>query len=307
MTLLSPSNGWNEEVYSFTSDGQVVRGVVHQPKSPVHKGLILLPAGYKYRVGPHDFYVRMARELAVAGITVLRVDYPGLGFSDGDPPTGPVYAGWQRVEDGFFGRITAEIARDFRDRFQLEVVMAGGICGGAITALIAAARAPDVIRSIVGINIPVTRTKSPGRKKNTVTSIKAVQRGRKDHLRKLVSLAAWRRLLTGTSSYKSMIRLWLPHFFKVDEAKADSLVNPAFLDAWQTTEKQKVLKLLAFGGKDNRWYEFNDLFLSPSLSGRKEGDSYSVAVIEDANHEIFFPEWQQDCISVIRSFLMKDE
>jgi pimeloyl-ACP methyl ester carboxylesterase len=44
--------------------------------------VLLLNAGLLHRVGPNRFYVTLARQLAAAGLPVLRFDYSGLGESE---------------------------------------------------------------------------------------------------------------------------------------------------------------------------------------------------------------------------------
>jgi alpha-beta hydrolase superfamily lysophospholipase len=61
-------------------------GVLHRPPGPAPSGRELLPivltsAGTVHRVGPHRFYVTLARRWAKLGFTVLRVDLSGIGDS----------------------------------------------------------------------------------------------------------------------------------------------------------------------------------------------------------------------------------
>lgn len=75
----------NEEVVVFGRAGCLV-GVVTSPPDTVRDagrpGVILLNAGRIHRVGPNRLHVKLARQLAARGFTVLRFDFSGMGDSD---------------------------------------------------------------------------------------------------------------------------------------------------------------------------------------------------------------------------------
>jgi len=64
---------------------QSLVGILTDPQnekgSDVQVGAILLNPGILHRVGPGRIYVKMARELAALGFTVLRFDFSGIGDS----------------------------------------------------------------------------------------------------------------------------------------------------------------------------------------------------------------------------------
>src|SRR5688572_14342340 len=63
-------------------------GVYSQPdpgaSRPSSIGIVVIVGGPQYRIGSHRQFVTLARDLARAGIPVLRFDYRGMGDSDGD-------------------------------------------------------------------------------------------------------------------------------------------------------------------------------------------------------------------------------
>jgi alpha-beta hydrolase superfamily lysophospholipase len=74
-----------EEQPFVAGKGQRLFGVLTRP-SPERRrsdvpAIVLMNAGTVHRIGPHRFYVTMARELAELGFDVLRVDLSGIGDS----------------------------------------------------------------------------------------------------------------------------------------------------------------------------------------------------------------------------------
>ncbi|MCB1692858.1 MAG: alpha/beta fold hydrolase [Pseudomonadales bacterium] len=299
---LSQANRLGEQAFECRLGDDTLRGIVHVPATPLGIGLVLMPAGYKYRTGPHGFYVRLARVLARHGIHVLRADFRGLGYSDGELPQGMIQKLWQNVEDGCFSDDAAALADALRARFGLSHIAAGGICGGAITAQAAAAARPGSIDSLVEINAPVVRTRMPG--KAAPKRTQEIEREKANYFRKFLSWSAWRRVLTGASDYGSIFRTL---FSRTGKSEADSApdvsVNPLFDSSFEQTNAHGTFKLMLFGGKDARWFDFADLYLATRLSGRESGNSWRVEIVPDANHEMFLEAWQADAVSRIDAFL----
>lgn len=122
------------------------------PAQPV---LLLASSGSVHSVGPNRLYVQVAREMALKGIRVLRVDLPGIGDSapaDGQQENHPYpHSPMEPIADAVaFARSTLG-ARD---------VFAAGICSGAYHSFKAAV-AGQALGRIVVIN-PLTFFWKPG-------------------------------------------------------------------------------------------------------------------------------------------------
>jgi alpha-beta hydrolase superfamily lysophospholipase len=77
-----------EQPLVFGRDHALFGVLVHPPKDrrdPKRPAIILANAGAIHRVGPHRFYVPMARRWASLGFWVLRMDLSGLGDSPAAP------------------------------------------------------------------------------------------------------------------------------------------------------------------------------------------------------------------------------
>lgn len=73
-----------EQALAFNCRGEELVGIHHAGKEQADGAVLLLVGGPQYRVGSHRQFVLLARQLAAAGIPVLRFDYRGMGDSSGD-------------------------------------------------------------------------------------------------------------------------------------------------------------------------------------------------------------------------------
>jgi exosortase A-associated hydrolase 1 len=158
-------------------DGDACIGVVAAPASPAtppRTGVVIVVGGPQYRVGSHRQFVLLARSLAAAGFPALRFDYRGMGDSDGE----------RRDFEDVGIDIGCAVSALVRDAGVTDVVL-WGLCDGASAALMYAAGDPR-IAGVVALN-PWARS----------AQIAAVTRVRHYYVRRIVSGAFWRKMLTG--------------------------------------------------------------------------------------------------------------
>ncbi len=272
------------------ADGATRRGVLSRPVAGDRPGLalILLPCGLKNRIGPNRFYVELARALARAGYWVLRIDPLGLGESDGALEAGTIRQLWRTIQNGRFVDDAVLAAETLRARYALRHVVVGGICGGALTGQLAAARRPELFDGVVSMNtaakldldedapVPV----GAGEARHNLIS----------YVRKATSLQAWARVFKGESDL-SGIRGTLGGLVRPGAASSNE--NPAFLPSFRALEQRGVPHLLLFSGNDGRWPEFQDV-ASPHLRQARRGAGFEIHVVPDANHEFHLLEWKQE-------------
>jgi pimeloyl-ACP methyl ester carboxylesterase len=291
-------------------DGLMRRGVVTFPDNPRRSrvGMLLLPAGLKYRAGPHLFYVKLARALARKGYTTLRYDPLGIGESDGCLESGPTKSLWQTVEQGrYVGDCL--MAMDYMHRqLGLEQVVAGGICGGAVTAVLAAYQSKQELSGVCSINIAVSKSIP------VMVTEPMMGRARIDHyfnayMKKLASPAAWHRLLNLESNLHAIGRTIIakasrPFLKNVSERMlADPRINHLVVAAVDYLRKEKFSHLLLFSGNDNRWLEFEDLVIDSCYQGNFANEFSRVVVIDHANHELQLAVWQDQAIDTIGKWM----
>ena len=76
----------HERVLKFSCAEEQLVGIVHEPVAGINAlsiGVVIVVGGPQYRVGSHRQFILLARQLAAAGIPVLRFDYRGMGDSSG--------------------------------------------------------------------------------------------------------------------------------------------------------------------------------------------------------------------------------
>jgi pimeloyl-ACP methyl ester carboxylesterase len=135
----------------FEHEGQRLFGILTEPAegSSADVTVVLLNGGGLRRTGPNRSSVEMARRWAARGIPCVRVDYPGIGDSDGEDP--------ELTENRFLyapGRLQETIAvldqlaaRGLPDRFVL-----GGLCAAAYWGVHTALADPRVV-GVLAINL----------------------------------------------------------------------------------------------------------------------------------------------------------
>ncbi len=107
----------------------------HVPASPNGTAVLFGGSGYSIRSGPAGLLARMADELAASGAHTFRLDLPGVGDSEGDPPSSEAW--WSSL--GSFSMVPAllEVLGQIRSRFGLASIVLGGCFTGAAAALLA--------------------------------------------------------------------------------------------------------------------------------------------------------------------------
>jgi len=141
----------------FVDKAALVFGVLSRAESapPTGKALLLLNAGAISHVGPNRLHVRLARQWALAGHEVLRLDISGLGESR----TRPNQAENVVYSDHAMDDIRAAVA--FCRRRGAREVHAVGLCSGAYHAIKGAIDDPT-ISGYVAINPLTFRPPPPG-------------------------------------------------------------------------------------------------------------------------------------------------
>ena len=148
-------------------------------------GLLLVTGGSQTRVGSHRMYERLAKDLAEQGFPCFRFDRRGVGDSPGEDP-------------GFRGSepdLQAAMAAFRRETPTLERIMGLGLCDGA-TALALFGKAAG-IDALILVN-PWLVEAEAGAPPPAAT--------RAHYRKRLLSLEAWKKLLSGRVDYRKLLR-----------------------------------------------------------------------------------------------------
>lgn len=127
--------------------GVLCRPADTRPPTPAGPALVIANTSTNPRSGEGRFGVRLARTLARAGVTTLRIDVNGVGDSGPDAPddqSGVVYSP-QAIDD-------VAAAADWLRALGHPDVVAAGICSGAYAALHAAVKTTS-LGGVIAINL----------------------------------------------------------------------------------------------------------------------------------------------------------
>ena len=296
-----------EEVYELTAaNGSVRRGILTLPsrQSKPRGGIILLPSGLKYHVGAHQLNVFFARGLAAQGWLVLRFDPFGVGESDGQLGPEPVAELWRKIQLGLFVDDALMVSEDLRRRFNLDKIVLSGLCGGAITAQLAASMDGGLVDAAISLNTPINLSQRDSG--NASLGATQARHEFREYLKKLSSKDAWLRLIKRKSSFSTIAETIFTTARSMVGAEPKIQFeheNPLFIESFRRLEKRQFPHLLIFSGSDSLWFEFQETFLHPKLSGKMSDRGYEIKVIEQASHVLVFKEWRLEALKLMTDWL----
>jgi exosortase A-associated hydrolase 1 len=236
-----------EQPQVFDCWGSTLIGIVHRPKSPHTRGVLIVVGGPQYRVGSHRQFVLLARHLAEHGVPVFRFDYRGMGDAQGD------FKGFESVEED----IGSAVEQFFRCVPELREIVIWGLCDAASATLFFAHRDPRV-RGLVLVNPWV------------YTEQGAAQAYLKHYyLQRLMSRDFWRKVAGGRfefrKAYRSFWDLLNRAKSKFEEPSVEPPTRAASIDKplperlKSGLEKFRHPVLLILSGRDLTADEFRDL------------------------------------------------
>jgi len=189
----------------FGSQARVF-GIVAEPRpgEPRKRAVILLNVAADYHIGASRMYVTLARRWARRGYIVLRMDLAGLGDSD-------ARAGC--AENEVFPPAALDDVRTaielVRGRYGAGDVTLAGLCSGAYHALRAAVAGMPVNR-ILMVN-PQNFFWKEGMTLEEL-QVAEVVRNPNVYRERLMSMSAWRRLLTGEVNIWRIVKIYVWRF-----------------------------------------------------------------------------------------------
>jgi pimeloyl-ACP methyl ester carboxylesterase len=304
------------QAVTFTNDaGQRLFGTLHLPSTPnpALPAVVLLSPGVKMRVGPGRLYVPLTELMNSLGYKVLRFDFHGLGDSEGElsePMLADVY---NHIEVGRYVGDTLSAMRWLRETHGCKRFMLGGLCGGAITALLAAERDHSV-ESLLSLGMTVTLASNAATPAKYLTRAQLDSR-RQGYYRRLLQPSSWWRLLTFQSEYGVIWRSMKRLFIKDPPPAAASTpaaieqrgnANPLFPRAYFAFLQRGGKALMLFSEKDRLQSEYEEKFVAfhqqQLANYRQQIDQH---VIAGANHVLSFHEWRAVMLEKSRAWLAR--
>jgi len=213
------------------------------------------------------------------------------------------------IQTGRYVEDTAAAIDFFKRKYHLDKIVLLGLCGGAITMLLAGAEDPRVDKLIL-LGIPVLLENIPETKpefKDTITTPEYAKQVLSTYKSKLFSLKAWLRFLTFKSEYKTLSKSLsqsFKKFFKKNDFKKHPRFNELFLSSFESSISQGKKILFIKGEFDPATWEFKAEFEEKYLKKKSNLDSsYQIHLIKKANHIFSLTECQVELLDKISSWL----
>lgn len=301
----------NRRVVSLVNDqGHPLHCVFEEPAGERERGIvaILLPPGVKTRVGPHRINRKLAQAFLSRGIPVLRTDFAGLGDSGGEIADSRLEAMYRSVQLG--GNIgDTRAALDWAEReLGVRRCVVGGLCGAAITALLAA-QDDERIAALYAIALPVTLEKDVGRDAAQMTPGE-LRSYRATYLRKLLRPEAWLRLLSMKTDYRLLWRSLAQPLTRrfssgaLPEGAPASDVSQKFTAAFFALVGSGRPALLMYGEHDHLLHQYEEKFAKPwAKSVEPFAPLVTKVVIPGGNHILGDPASVAEAVRATRDWL----
>ena len=290
---------------------EILRGVLHSPDSreagSAH--LVVFPnGGVMGSEGDFRAHVEIARYLTNGGYHVLRFSPCGLGYSDGAIPNSSQKNLYGSIENGLFVSDVKAAVAFARGLKAFVTITLSGICGGAITSLLAAAEIAEV-RYVIPVGVPVILD-GDGKDYHARLPANEARLVLRTYVEKVFSPRAWARFLSRRSevskirgAISALFRPKASYISRTDD-RTKFADNPLFLDAVTTVLRDGKKILFVFGDADGFWWEFERLFLKKEY-GDAENAPFDIYRSPRANHMLSLREMQGDVSAAMLRWMIR--
>lgn len=289
---------------TFEVAGARLTATVHEPLvSRARLGLLLLNAGPAPRAGNSDLSVYLADAAAKAGVYGIRVDLPGLGDSTGPVPD-LMLEFWGEVLKGRNVDETCALLPLVRDRLGLRGLLLGGLCAGAVTAIHAAARSPQEVAGLFLLEPAMHVGDEDMTDPSLVTELPSQPTGLARRARRVRSLTAWLRYLTGESLAARLMRPLHPLMRAVLARRAGNTYPqgthlPLAHDLSQVAAARTPILILSAEGS----HESSFLPRVLAQFTKREREAIHVVKVTGTNHIFTAGEGRAAAVEALRGWL----
>ena len=295
-----------ERPISFMSDGRRLSVMLHltevQRQDDAGPGVVIwLNAGIVPRSGPHRLGVELARTLCQAGLDVLRLDGHGLGDSEGDLSAGSLADAYHAIELGEYVPDALEAIAFARRHLAPKDIILAGLCGGAVTAMLAATESAAV-SGVVALGLPVLHT--PNGALNGDGTAARAWHYLGSYLRSVGQLSRWRKLVHDRQARARLLQMLraLPRAYRSSDGNSN--VNWHVVAALERLAAVPTELLLVFGERDPLYSDFKQHFLSADRERRiVQHSAVTLATVSDSDHSFASPELRREMFGVVQRWL----
>jgi len=301
-----------ERKVSFTLDGMFA--VFHPPNgasSPTKKkGVLLVVPGMNTCIGPHRLYLNLAKELSRYGYWVMRFDPYGMGesfgqFEEEKKLHGKHYVDlFYLIENGRFVKDTRRMIDKFYEVTGINQVVIGGLCGGAITSIIAAAQDKRIIAGLllgvpVELHRPVEKVSLDFNEKlNWRDPAALLLEGKRKTIDFLGKSKYLIKLFNAYRSIKDKSR-------KEPEKAAEITLSPIFLDSFNLCVRRRKKLLFILSENHESYKIFEKGFKEPYLDKKPiDEELYKIYAVKNADHIFGLKEWEDEMNQVVIDWML---
>jgi pimeloyl-ACP methyl ester carboxylesterase len=294
--------------------GTGMRGVLHLPDKPFSgewpSTALFLCSAIHHRSDNRALKQAVSRKLNALGIPLLMFDFPGVGDSEGELCEDWLAKIFRRIESGGFALDTLDAVRFLQAQFPSKRTILFGNCGGAITALHAAALDRSITHLVL-MALPVTLSIVPGAD-SFDSALAKFQVG--DYLKRLCTPGNWKKIFSRRTDYA---KIWSAVFSLVrsglgKQAGSTEMVNGLsafFLSSFREVNKRNVGVLCLYGERDRvPFSQYRNLFLGAYAAGSGEpAPNWRTELIPDASHDFYSSASRDRFRIALEQFLREQE
>lgn len=314
-----------EKPVSFRSGENELRGILHDPGGAASRevGVVFVHSGARGRLGSTFQYPTLARALAKRGYSSLRWDPHGMGDSDGSIEDEKMLDFFGSIQAGRFASDAVAAIRAMDELVGPKKLLLWGLCGGGITALLAAPRASRRVDGLVLSSTPVLMDSEQQSPLDTISAEHASAQLWTLYAKKLFSVDAYKRLLGGKSDLRTITtyltaagrglgkKVVRKVKDRISPPPPDAPKKPAhprqnrhYLEAMEHLVRQDTKLLMLYGETDALRYDFENEVKEPLLDrDERYRRAVDVHLVPGCNHLFTLREWQDQALSHFDAWL----
>jgi pimeloyl-ACP methyl ester carboxylesterase len=289
----------NESPITFQNRGELISGIQHIPENQETKNasiVVFLHGFAGYRIGPHRFFVKLARQLTESGYVCIRFDFRGRGYSEG-----------KREETSYKTMVSDldVVLDDIHKRFTPKRLILIGICSGTRTALYYIKNKINRVDALISLSSPpLTNISSVTAATTHTRSVLG------EYVHKARSFETWRRLFQGDINTKMVTRIISKTLLSFWYAIKTILFRTGSKNYTKPKRKLNTNPFPNFRGEVFLIHGEKDpdtpmavQQISLLLSGNSI--SYQTQIIKGANHSFYSLKWEKEIIQIIKDWLFE--
>jgi len=278
-------------------------GIVTEPEASNQTAVLLLNAGLIHRIGPNRIYVKLARQMAKMGFTVMRFDLSGIGDSKVRPDNLP------------FEKSNVDDTRQAMDYLQqthgIDRFLLIGHCAGAVNSFWTSLEDTRVI------GIGLLNLESGDQQWDVYDYKRKVSRYYENYYGKtaLSDMSRWKKLLTGKADYVSIARnvfrniIWnkvtnIFFRYKNKVVKSQQVVDAlrdVFIKGLESLAARNARVLLIYA-ESSTGMERMQLLVGQDLRAMRDSGKLQMEIIKGSDHTFTLLHTQDALFNVLEEW-----